>query len=303
MIGKYKRLFLIIFAIIFCTGIVYFSQRSNIIKTEEPINEYSEIITELENRYGQDRNFKVIKIIGETIDQRGYRPSNCNDGYTTSDWQGKYYKDAILRIAIDYDKTKNLQTYFDITNNICTIRSGYADRFVLGLDSEHQFIGTIVNVYRNGAGLVVEPNENEIIRNNADQIYVPSRVNVNYEVGMKVIVYYNGEANNGVWPASIDTVDVLVGSNVTSSDIIDIAYNHIPSTTRKIIIDKYDARVSHIESFNSIVMNKGNELISVNNINVVIIDFKTGIKDRMPNNFIVILDNDTQRFIGYGLLE
>jgi|GEM_PF-2927642 len=183
----------------------------------KPLNdsEYSDIIKELENRYGKEKNFKVIDTIGETIDQRDYRPSDCcDDCIRTSDWQGKYFRDAILKIAVNYNEvTNSYSTTFDITNNICTVRSGYVDRFVIGVNAEYEFNGKVVDVYRYGAGLVVEPNEDEDIRKLSDRIYVPSRLNIEYKVGMKVIVYYNGKVDTEVWPARVDVLDVLINSN------------------------------------------------------------------------------------------
>ena len=297
-----KILSIVTIVIIFIVIIFFINHIFDKKETVKLTDDYSEIIAELEERYGKNRNFKVIEIIGKEIDQRTYRPNTCNNGgYMTADWQGKYYKDAILRIAIDYDETKREQTYFDIDNNICTIRAGYADRFVIGVDAEYQFNGTIVDVYRYGAGLVIEPDD-ENIKKVAEQIYVPSRINVNYEVGMKVIVYYNGEVINEMWPASIDSVDILINSNLTSSEIIDIAYNHIPSITKEKIINKYSAKIYYRENYNIDVIDKTNKSIPLKNRSVIIIDFQTSIQ-AIPNNFLVILDDNTKQFLGYGLIE
>ena len=69
-----------------------------------------------------------------------------------------------------------------------------------------QFIGEIVEINQNGS-FIVEPNENEDVRKSADKISVSGSSDINWEIGMKVIVKYIGGVMES-YPAQINVIDV-----------------------------------------------------------------------------------------------
>ncbi len=226
MTKEYKIAFFLTFFIVFIIGFIIFNKSA---KNYTKI--YKEVITELEVLYGENRDFKIINIIGKEIDERDYRPEKCiKDETRNSIWLGKFYKDAILQIEVKNNEVSSEPVIFDVMNNICMIKNGYADRFVIGIEAEHQLKGTIVNVYDHGSGLVVKPDTTEKISKKTEQIYVPSRVNVDYEVGMRVIVYYDGEINTEAIPSRMNALDVIIENKINSKIIEEL------SLTKKIII-------------------------------------------------------------------
>ena len=223
MSKAYKIAFYITAIIIFFGIVIFLGERTGFIgeisignferRTGEKFTskDYSEIIDELKKRYGEDKRFRIIEVIRAEVDRRDHRPVDCPGGIRTADWQGKYFDDAILRISIDHDNTNVTKEWFDITNNICVIRGGYADRFVNELVYEHKFVGTIVwagPFIRQSLG--IEPNKDEAIRKKTNQVGVNGRINVKYEEGMQVTVFYNGKVHTDAWPAWIDEVDIII---------------------------------------------------------------------------------------------
>ena len=68
-----------------------------------------------------------------------------------------------------------------------------------------KFKATIINIEENT--LIVEPFENEEIRNSSDRISIKIKSNTNYEVGRELLITYTGEVLES-YPAQINTIDI-----------------------------------------------------------------------------------------------
>ena len=73
--------------------------------------------------------------------------------------------------------------------------------------TEHQFIGTIVEINSNGS-FILEPDINESIRNSADRISVTGKITDDeWEIGMKILVKYSGDIIE-THPAQVNVISM-----------------------------------------------------------------------------------------------
>jgi len=120
---NYKKLAIVIVVLLVIIGTLFIIWKNNF---QDLSSKYPEIIEELERLYGKDNNFKVIGIKGDEIDERDYKDYRSyevvGDEIRTTEWRGKYYKDAYLLISTDY-----LEKPFYVKNKFSSLSFDFRD--------------------------------------------------------------------------------------------------------------------------------------------------------------------------------
>ncbi len=148
---------------------------------------------------------------------------------------------------------------------------------------------------------IVKDTEITKVVNNEGKNAKKEDINLGDEVS---IIFTGAVAESYPVQATAKEITIFKNKLFSEKELINRAYNYLDKSIQTEIINKYDAEIIYrnLQGDISIPAVKETNMIDIKDKEVLIIDFQREVK-HIPNNTLVILDNNTKEVLGLGLID